>query len=137
MLLHLLVWWRFVFSYYLLLQILVWKCLCLQLIFRKLIIQIVNLTSIYKLKYFIILLFSFWLLSFIYLIDFNDMLQILYIIKIIGIIYNLQSFLLDIFVAYNRYLAILSFFYSKITVRILAQFFLWKLFLLQIRIENV
>ena len=137
MLLHLLVWWRFVFSYYLLLQILVWKCLCLQLIFRKLIIQIVNLTSISKLKYFIILLFSFWLLSFISLIDFNDMLQILYIIKIIGIIYNLQCFLLDIFVAYNRYLAILSFFYSKITVRILAQFFLWKLFLLQIRIENV
>ena len=137
MLLHLLVWWRFVFSYYLLLQILVWKCLCLQLIFRKLIIQIVNLTSIYKLKYFIILLFSFWLLSFIYLIDFNDMLQILYIIKIIGIIYNLQCFLLNIFVAYNGYLAILSFFYSKITVRILAQVFLWKLFLLQIRIENV
>ena len=137
MLLNLLVWWSFVFSYYLLLQILVWKCLCLQLIFRKLIIQIVNLTSISKLKYFIILLFSFWLLSFISLIDFNDMLQILHIIKIICIIYNLQSFLLNIFVAYNWYLAILSFFYSKITVWILAQFFLCYLFLLQIRVENM
>lgn len=74
LLLHLLVWWRFVFSNCLLLQVLVWKCLCMELIFRKLIMQILNLARTSKLKYFIILLLCFWLLPFISLIDFNNLL---------------------------------------------------------------